>query len=396
MDGEVSELIWTDEQREIQALAHDFAEKELRPATSGWDADRDLDDGIFDKLGEVGFLGMLIPEEYGGLDLDLGTYLLVIEELAWGDASTALAVAIHNGPVAGLVRGYGTPAQRERWLPILASGSHLGAFALSEPGAGSDPSLVRTVAEPVDAGWLLTGEKRWVTNGARAGLVVVFARTGDDTLGAFLVDPEAAGYSVGGREVTLGLRASQTVTVTLDRFEVPPDALLGDPQRGLSYALSALDVGRAGVAAQAVGIGRAAMEHAAKYSLVRKQFGEEIARFGAVQAKLAEMARQISGARLLAHAAADAITAAANGQGHARKGLDGATARAAMAKLAASEAASWAADEAIQIYGGYGYMKHYPVEQLLRDAKGTEIYEGTSEIMRHVVAREVLRDAAES
>jgi len=387
-------MTWTQEQLEIQALAHEFAEGELRGESGAWDSARDLQEGVFGKLAELGFLGMLIPEEFGGLDFDLGTYLLVLEELAWGDASVALSVAIHNGPVSSLLLRYGSDEQKQRWLPQLAVGALMGAFALSEPEAGSDAGSISTKAERSDSGWSLNGEKRWVTNGRRAGLVIVFARTGEDGISAFLVSPDTDGYAVGARESTMGFRASQTVSVKLDGMQLGAEGLLGDLGRGLPYALEALDLGRVGIAAQAVGIGRSALEHSAKYALEREQFGRPLADFGATQAKLAEMARKLSGARLLAHHAGASLEAVASGSGHARTGLDGVTSRAAIAKLAASEAATWSADEAIQIFGGYGYMRHYPVEQLLRDAKGTEIYEGTNEIMKMVIAREVLRDAA--
>lgn len=385
--------MYTSEQLELQALAREFATTELRPHSASWDQRRELDDEVFTKLAESGFLGMLVPEEYGGLAFDYSTYLIVLEELAWGDASVALSVAIHNGPVVDLLLRNGTDDQKAAWLPRLASGEILGAFALSEPDAGSDPSSVATTAVVDDDGWRLDGQKRWVTNGARAGLVVVFARTSDDGLTAFLVEPDTEGYEPGEPEMTLGLRASETVGVTLEGVRVGADALLGEVDAGLRHALEALDLGRIGIAAHSVGVGRAAMEHAATYALEREQFGTPIARFGAIQAKLADMAQRLSGGRALAHLAADALQAARNGSGHPRTGLDGVTARAAIAKLAASEAASWAADEAIQIYGGYGYMRHYPVEKLLRDAKGAEIYEGTSEILRRVIAGEILRDA---
>ena len=381
----------TDEQRELRELAHAFAEAELRPATAEWDERRELDEGVFAKLAESGFLGMLVPEEHGGLGFDVPTYLTVLEEIAWGDAAVALSVAIHNGPVVEVIRRHGSDEQRARWLPRLASGEALGAFALSEPDAGSDPSSVATTATQDGDGWSLDGEKRWVTNGARAGVVALFARTSEDGLGAFLVTPDADGYEVGEREKTLGLRASQTVSVRLDGVRVGADALIGEPGKGLRYALEALDLGRIGIAIQAVGVGRAALEHAAGYALERQQFGTPIARFGALQAKLADAAQRLAGGRSLAFEAARAWESA-NGL---RTGLDGVTARAAMAKLAASEAASFAADEAIQIYGGYGYMRHYPVEKLLRDAKGSEIYEGTNEIMRRVIAGEILRDAGD-
>ena len=384
----------TTEQLEIQALARDFAEGELRPHTARWDEARTLDDDVFAKLAELGFMGMLVPESYGGLDFDVATYLRVLEELARGDGAVALSVAIHSGPVTGLITSLGTDAQKDRWLGLLASGEVLGAFALSEPEAGSDAASVQTRALPDGEGWRLTGVKRWVTNGARAGMVIVFARTGDgEGIGAFLVDPGDDGYRVVGEESTLGLRASQTATVELDGVYVGPEGLLGDLDGGLRVAMQAVDVGRVGVAAQAVGIARAAMEHATRYSLERMQFGRSIAKFGAIQAKLADMARLIAGARALTDEAGRALQAWRNGAGHDRTGPEGVTALVAMAKLAASEAATWVADEAVQVFGGYGYMRDYPVEKLLRDAKGTEIYEGTNEIMRHVIAREVLRAA---
>lgn len=383
----------TPEQLEIQSLARDFAEGELRPHTADWDAAKALDDGVFESLAELGFLGMLVPEEQGGLGFDLTTYLLVLEELARGDATVALGVAIHNGPVTGMVVRHGSDDQKARWLPALASGDALGAFALSEEQAGSDPSAMETRAVRDGDGWVLNGEKRWVTNGGRAGLVMVMARTDDEGgIGAFLVEPSTEGYTVTGGETTMGLRASETAKVSLDDVRLPGDALLGEADHGLRYALEALDVGRVGIAALSVGIARAAMEHAVRYALEREQFGRSISEFGAIQAKLADMQHKISGARALTHRAGEAVQAAARG-GVPRTGADGLTARAAIAKLAASEAATWVADEAVQIFGGYGYMRDYPVEKLLRDAKGTEIFEGTNEILRHVIAREVLRDA---
>ena len=391
----------TSERLDIQAMARDFAASELRPRASEWDARRALDDDVFAKLAGLGFLGMLVPEEFGGLGFDFATYVAVLEELAWGDASVALSVAVHNGPVATLLVRHGSEEQKRRWLPKLAAGEVLGAFALSEPGAGSDPAGLSTKARRDGAGWRIDGEKRWVTNGARAGLVVLFAGTGEGAVDAFLVTPDAEGYRVGKREQTLGLRASETVSVELQGVAVGGDAVVGDEREGLHYAMEELDVGRVGTAALAVGIGRAAMEHAATYALGREQFGQPIARFGAIQEKLARMAERLAAGRALTLDAAAALGTArhgAEGQSdkHARTGLDGVTARAAIAMLSASDAATASADEAVQVFGGYGYMRHYPVEKLLRDAKGTEIYGGTSEIMRHVIARELLRDMGDA
>ena len=385
----------TPEQLEIKALAHEFAAGELRPHTQAWDERRALDDDVFGKLAELGFLGMLVGEEHGGLDFDITTYLLVLEELAWGDPAVALAVSIHNGPVAGLLQWHGTDEQKARWLPKLASGEVLGAFALSEAGAGSDPASLRASAGWDGEEWRIDGEKKWVTNGSRAGLLVTFARTGNEEISAFLVPGDARGLSVGGRETTMGFRASDTVKVELNGARVGGDGLLGEPGKGIAYALEALDLGRIGVAVQASGVGRASMEHAARYALEREQFGREIARFGAIQAKLAEMAARVSAGRALAHEAGEVMEAFRGAGNGVRTGVDGVTACAAMAKLVASEAATWSADEAVQIYGGYGYMRHYPVEKLLRDAKGYEIFEGTNEILRQVIAREVLREAGD-
>jgi alkylation response protein AidB-like acyl-CoA dehydrogenase len=381
----------TADQLEIQALARAFAERELRPRAAAWDQARAVDDAVFAQLAEVGFLGMTVPEAHGGLGLEPPTYLLVLEELAWGDASVALGVAIHNGLVAGSIARHGTDEQRRALLPALAAGERLGAFALSEPQAGSDVGALATTARRDGAGWRLTGRKRWVTNGARAGLAVVFARTDAQKLGAFLVELPAPGWTVTRRETTMGYAASETVAVELDGVTVPAGGVLGDPRAGFRLAMQALDVGRIGLAAQAVGIARAAHEHALAYAVHREQFDQPIARFGGVQEKLAEMARRVAAARALVHWAAARLDGATAADADPR-GPDALTAWAAMAKLTASETAVWVADEAVQVFGGYGYMRDYPVEKLMRDAKGTEIFEGTSEILRMVIARELLRD----
>ena len=391
--------MWSAEQLEIRDLARGFAEGEIRPRSAEWDERRRLDDDVFEALAELGFLGMRVPEAYGGLGLDLPTYLLVLEELARGDASVAFSVAVQNGPVASIVAERGSEAQKERILPALATGELLGAFALSEAGAGSDPSAIRTRAERAeDGGWVLDGAKKWVTNGDRAGLVIVFARTGEGeegaspTVGAFLVDRDSDGYEVVGRERTMGLRASETVEIRLEGVRVGDDGLLGDPGRGLAYGLAALDVGRVGVAAQSVGVARAAFEHATQYASEREQFGRSIAEFGGVREKLAEMAARMAAARALAHEAGRRLEAGEAGEGEAwPTGHLGRSAACALAKVVATDAAMWITDEAVQIFGGYGYMRDYPVEKLMRDAKGAEIYEGTSEIMRAIIARDVLR-----
>jgi acyl-CoA dehydrogenase len=390
----------TAEQLEIRAMARDFALGEIRPHAPAWDAARELPRDLYGKLAEMGFLGMTIPEEHGGLGLDRTTYLLALEALAWGDAATALGVAIHNGPVAGLLLAHGTPEQKARWLPEMATGEALGAFALSEEDAGSDPAALALTAERAGEGWRLTGEKRWVTNGERGGLLLVFARTGGEPgdregISAFLVPAGTPGISVSRRERTLGLSASETVGLDFQGVEVPGDALLGDEGEGYRLAMEALVPGRLGIAAQALGIAQAAYEHALAYAREREQFGRTLDTFGAIREKLAGMAIRIDGAR------AFLLTVSRELEESGGEATDlalpaSSRARAAMAKVMASEAAMWSADEAVQIFGGYGYMRDYPVEKLMRDAKGTEIYEGANEVLRSLVAADAIREAGGS
>ena len=369
-----------DERREVQGLAREFAEAEIAPRAAAWDRDGAYERDVLEKLGELGFLGMLVPEEYGGLGLDASTYLVALEELARADASVALAVSIHNGPVARLLMAHGSAAQKSRWLPALASGKKIGGFALSEPDAGSDPGGLATEARRHADGWTVSGVKRWVTNGGRADVVCVFAKT-EGTIGAFLVETDAEGYRPGRREKTMGLRASETVEVALDRVRLGPDRLVGDRAQGLGHALDAIDVGRLGIAAQALGIAQAAMEHAASYAGERQQFGRPIASFGAVRSKLAVMATRIAASRALLMQAAGVWEASPRGPSAALW--------PAMAKLQASETAAWVTDQAVNVLGGCGFMREFPVERLMRDAKATEIYEGTSEILRMVIGRSV-------
>lgn len=369
-----------DERREVQGLAREFAEAEIAPRAAAWDRDGAYERNVLEKLGELGFLGMLVPEEYGGLGLDASTYLVALEELARADASVALAVSIHNGPVARLLMAHGSTAQKSRWLPALASGKKIGGFALSEPDAGSDPGGLATEARRHADGWTVSGVKRWVTNGGRADVVCVFAKT-EGTIGAFLVETDAEGYRPGRREKTMGLRASETVEVALDRVRLGPDRLVGDRAQGLGHALDAIDVGRLGIAAQALGIAQAAMEHAASYAGERQQFGRPIASFGAVRSKLAVMATRIAASRALLMQAAGVWEASPRGPSAALW--------PAMAKLQASETAAWVTDQAVNVLGGCGFMREFPVERLMRDAKATEIYEGTSEILRMVIGRSV-------
>jgi hypothetical protein len=317
--------------------------------------------------------------------LDAVSYLLVLEEIAAVDASTAVMLSVHNSLPSQMLLARGTDAQRQRFLRPMARGDLLGAFALSEPDAGSDASAVRTQATRDGDAYVLNGTKSWVTQGNNAGVILVMARTdspearrGGKGISAFIVTPDQPGFSVGKKEDKMGLRASPTVQLVFDNLRVPADQLLGEPGQGLVYALQSLEHGRLGISAQAVGIGRAALDHAVRYAAERRQFGKAIREFEAIQFKLADMAARVTQARAVLYAAA-----AAKDRG------ESITQMSSIAKLAASEMAMWVTTQAIQVFGGYGYIKDYPVERLFRDAKVTEIYEGTSEIQRLVIAREL-------
>ncbi len=377
----------SDEQREILTLARTFAEQELRPGVEEREANESsFDRSPVDKLGELGFLGMLIPEEYDGLGLDMLTYLYVLEEIAWGDASVAVSMSVHNSLPTQTLLGHGTEDQKERWLKPMARGEILGAFSLSEADAGSDAAAITAQAVRDGDGWRLNGSKMWVTNGASADVVLMMVRTdepsdrrGSRGIGAFLVPTDAEGYIPGKKEPKMGLRGSETVAVTLQDLYLGPELLIGEPGLGFKYALEALEGGRLGIAAQAIGIAEAALDHARDYATERVQFGRPIARFQGIQFKLADMATRVEASRGLLYRAALAYEADA-----ARKRK-----LSSMAKLHASETAMWVTRQAVQIFGGYGYSREYPVERLFRDAKVTEIYEGTSEIHRLIISREL-------
>ncbi len=375
----------TEEQRGIRDLAREFALQEIAPFISEWDEKAHFEPSLVAKMGELGFLGMLLPEEYDGLGLDTPSYLVALEEIAVVDASAAVMMSVHNSLPTQMIMRFGNDDQRNRFLKPMARGELLGAFALSEPEAGSDAAALSTQAVRDGDDWVLNGTKSWVTSGSHAGVILAMARTdtaaerkGARGIGTFIVTPDLAGFHVGKKEDKLGLRSSPTVQLTFDNMRVPGANLLGEPRMGFIYAMQSLENGRLGIAAQSIGIARAALEAATAYAGERHQFERPIREFQAIQFKLADMATRIAASRTLMHAAAKAKDRGENVQQ-----------ATSMAKLLASETAMFCTNQAVQIFGGYGYVKDYPVERLFRDAKVTEIYEGTSEIQRIVIAREL-------
>jgi alkylation response protein AidB-like acyl-CoA dehydrogenase len=375
-----------EEQRdEIVALARDFAQNEIAPHAAEWDRVKSFPQEIVDKLGELGFLGMTTPEEYDGLGLDPLTYVMIVEEIAAADASIAIMTSVHNSLPASILLKHGSAEQKQKWLKPMARGEMVAAFALSEADSGSDAAALRAQAVRDGSDWVLNGSKAWVSTGDTAGLLVTMVRT--DTpeerlesrgISVFLIPRDHPGVEPGKPEDKMGLRASHTVTVSLRDVRLSQDHLLGDEGSGFIYALEGLDRGRLGVAAQAVGIARAALEHSIQYCAERKQFDTPLRGFQGVQFKLADMATRTAAARALVHETAR--------EEEAGRSI---TKLAAMAKVFASEAAMWVTTQAVQLFGGYGYMRDYPVERLFRDAKATEIYEGTSEIQRIVIGRQL-------
>jgi butyryl-CoA dehydrogenase len=375
----------TEEQREIQALAREFAETEIAPNAAEWDREHRFPRELFTKLGELGLMGVCVPEELGGAGADFVSYVLVLEELSRADAGVGVTVAVHTSAATLPIVMFGTDAQKARFVPPLAGGQVIGAFALTEPGSGSDAGSLRTTAVPDEDGWRISGTKQWCTNGTHASTFLLFARTDPSTDGArgvsaFVLDAEHV--EVTREEEKLGLHSSSTADLRLDDVRVEADRLLHEERKGFAVAMATLDGGRIGIAAQAVGIAQAALDTARSYALEREQFGRKIADFQAIQFTLADMATEIAAARQLT------LRAAWLKQAGLPHGAEG-----AMAKLFASRVAVRASQDAIQVLGGYGYTREFPAERYYRDAKITEIYEGTSEIQRIVIARDLLRTA---
>jgi alkylation response protein AidB-like acyl-CoA dehydrogenase len=372
----------TPEQRDIQAVAREFGAAEIEPHAAQWDREHHFPKEVFGKLAELGLMGVCVPEEYGGAGADFLSYILVLEEISRADAGVGVTVGVHTSAVTLPILNFGTDEQRARFVPPLARGEVIGAFALTEAEAGSDAGSLRTTAEPDDGGWRISGTKQFISTARFAGTILLFARTDPSTPGArgvsaFILDADH--IRVTGEEEKLGLNSSVTNSIAVEDRHVDRDRLLHEEGKGFTVAMATLDGGRIGIGAQALGIAQAAYDFARNYALERKQFGKRIGEFQAIQWKLADMATEIDAARLLVYRAA---WLKQQGKPHTEAG--------AKAKLFASEMARRQTAEAIQILGGYGYTKEFPVERYYRDAKITEIYEGTSEIQRLVIARSIL------
>ncbi|UEG59817.1 acyl-CoA dehydrogenase family protein [Stutzerimonas chloritidismutans] len=376
------DLELSEDQRMIRDMARDFARREIAPHAQAWEKAGWIDDALVAQMGELGLLGMVVPEEWGGSYIDYVAYALAVEEISAGDGATGALMSIHNSVGCGPVLNYGSQAQKDEWLPELASGRAIGCFALTEPQAGSEAHNLRTRAELVDGQWVLNGSKQFCSNAKRAKLAIVFAVTDPDLgkkgLSAFLVPTDTPGFAVERSEHKMGIRASDTCAVSLSDCRIPQANLLGERGKGLAIALSNLEGGRIGIGAQALGIARAAFEAALLYARERVQFGKPIAEHQSIANMLADMQTQLNAARLLILHAARLKSA----------GLP-CLSEASQAKLFASEMAEKVCSQAVQIHGGYGYLEDYPVERYYRDARITQIYEGSSEIQRLLIAREL-------
>ena len=372
----------TEEQTLLQQTVRQFAEEEVAPGAVERDETKTWPEDIVRQLGELGLMGIMVPEKWGGAGMDAIAYTIAMEEICRADASVGVIMSVNNSLVCGLLDSFGTDDQKSKYLPPLASGEQLGAYSLSEPQAGSDASNLLCRARRDGENYHITGTKNWVSSGIHSDVVLLFAVTDAEQkhhgISCFIVEKGLTGFSAGKPEDKLGIRSSDTSELYLDNVKVPAANRVGEEGEGFHIALATLDCGRIGIAAQAVGIAQAALDHALAYAREREQFGHKIVDFQAIQFMLADMAMEIEAARLLVRRAAFA-----KDQGKPFSHL------AAMAKTFASEAAMRAATQCVQIHGGYGYIRETGVERLMRDAKITQIYEGTSEIQRVVIAREL-------
>jgi alkylation response protein AidB-like acyl-CoA dehydrogenase len=369
-------------QQDIRERAAEFADREVAPHAARWDREDRFPAGVFEKLAEAGFMGLCVPEEYGGGGTDFLSYVLLIEEISRADAGVGVTLAVHTSAGTLPILGHGTEEQKARWVPDLARGAKIGCFALTEPEAGSDAAAIEAQAEKVPGGYRVSGYKQWVTNGRVAGTMVLFARAPEGVT-AFVVPMDAEGISLGRHAEKMGVISATTDDVLLENVFVPEEDRLGEEGKGLRVALGTLAGGRIGIAAQALGIAEAAFRYAVRYATERTTFGKAIAEHQAIAFKLADMQTKLETARLLTHKAAWTKD---RGLRHVEI--------AARAKLYAATVANEVAYEAVQVLGGWGYMKDHPVERYYRDARVTEIYEGTSEIQRLVISQGIVRDLA--
>jgi len=377
-------LEFTDQQKMILKMVREFADKEVAPIASELDEKGEYPTKTLDKMAKLGLLGIIIPREYGGAGLDTISYSIVVEEISRKCASTGVITSVHNSLTAWPIMKYGNEDQKKKYLPILAKGEKIGAFAATEPNAGSDLGAIRTTAELKGDNYIINGDKTFITSGPEAGIIIVFAVTdkslGSKGISAFIIESDMKGYKVGSIFEKLGINASKTSELIFENMEVPKENLLGREGEGFKIALSTLDGGRIGIASQAVGIAQAALDESIEYSKQRQQFGRPIAKFQAIQWMIADMATKIEASRYLVYNAA-----------YKKDIGEKISKEAAMAKLFASDTAMNSVIKAVQIHGGYGYTKEYTVERLFRDAKITEIYEGTSEVLKMVIAGSLLK-----
>jgi butyryl-CoA dehydrogenase len=375
----------TDEQQMIQDVARDFAQNEIKPVAGELDREGRFPSELVRKMGELGFMGIFVPEHYGGSGMDTLSYVLALEEICKACASTGVVMSVNNSLVCEPIYRFGTEEQKKNYLSLLAKGEKLGCFSLSEPAAGSDAGSLKTTAVKDGKYYVINGTKNWITNGPEADVIVLFTSADlskkHHGVTAFIVDKQTPGIVVGKLEHKLGIRASSTSQIIFEDCRVPAQNRLGEEGEGFRIAMQTLDSGRIGIGAQAVGIAQAALEEAVRYSKEREAFGQLISNFQGIQFMIADMATRIEAARLL-------VWQAARMKDRKMKFSK----QSAMAKLFASETAMWVTTKAIQIHGGYGYTTDYPVERHFRDAKITEIYEGTSEIQRIVIANQVLKE----
>jgi len=373
----------TDIQKTVRDSAREFAEKRLKPTAQKFDEEEKIPIELYREAAELGFLGVMFPEEYGGLGLDYVTYAIAMEELARGNAAFQVGVTVHNSLVCSGIIKFATKEQKERYLPKAAKGEWIGAYSLSEQGSGTDAGSLKCRAEDKGDHYLLNGTKAWVTNAGFADFFLVFVSTAPELknkgISALLVDKGLPGFTLGKKEMKLGIRASDTRELIFQNCKVPKAALIGEVNQGFKIAMTQLDNGRISIAAQAIGIAQAAFEEAVSYAKQRQQFGKAIADFQLTQAKIAQMAMNIDAARLLTYRAAGLMSKGAK-----------CTKEASMAKLFASQMCNKTCFDALQIHGGNGFVREFPVERYFRDARITEIYEGTSEVQHLIIAREVL------